>query len=82
MSSPNQLGHVGSRRLADHAFTAATRGPADPPPLGAFVDFRPESSRRWWACDAAGNVVAMCASHEEAQKALGKVNSSKEASNG
>lgn len=46
------------------------RGPADPGPLAGYVDWRPEAARPWWATDASGRVLAMCATHEQAQRAL------------
>ena len=46
------------------------KGPAEPPPLAGYVEYRAEAARKFWAV-AANGVVTMCSTMSAAQEALG-----------
>lgn len=59
---------------AEYKFSPAERGPATPPPLGLYIEFRPESSPHPWAVMwADGTVAAMYTTMATAQAALGSM---------
>jgi hypothetical protein len=58
------------RAQAGQVFTPMRRGPADPPPLGARVEYRAEAQHRWWAIAADGRVLLMTDSEAMAQARL------------